>query len=135
MTDEIKTETLPIQPMNVAIVGSTGAGDGGAPITTGTTAKTPDHQPNVVFTVVGPLRAIGIRFINTFLTGFVGFLSGAPLIDKIAGMQLFEFSDLQDLVLKSAIAALAPAVIGLGKDLITIFGKLESKYPLLTGNI
>lgn len=135
MADEVKTETLPIEPMKVAIVSGTGTGDGGAPITTGTTATTPDSHPNVVFTVVGPLMAVAIRFVNTFLTGWVGFISGAPLIDKISGMEIFQFSDLQDLVIKSAVAALAPAVIGLGKDLITIFGKLENKYPLLTGNI
>jgi hypothetical protein len=50
-------------------------------------------------------------------------------------MQIFEFNDLGDLVTKSAIAALAPAAIDLGKNLITIFGKLEGKYPLLTGNV
>lgn len=135
MTDDMKVATVPIEPMKVAIVSGAGTGEGGNPITTGTVGTTPDRHPNVVFTVVGPIRAIAIRFVNSFLAGFVGFLSGAPLIDKVAGMQLFEFSDLQDLVVKSAVAALAPAIIGLLKDLVTIFGKLESKYPLLTGNI
>jgi hypothetical protein len=135
MTDELKTETLPIEPMKIAVVSGTGTGDGGNPITSGTVATTPEHHPNLIITVVGPVMALVVRFINTFLTGWVGLLSGAPIIDKVAGMQIFEFNDLGDLVTKSAIAALAPAVIGLGKDLITIFGKLEGKYPLLTGNV
>ncbi len=58
-----------IAPVVVTMVG-TGDG-GGSPLTSGTQAKTPDHQPDLVVNVVTPALAIAVRFVNLFLTTIV----------------------------------------------------------------
>ncbi len=126
MPDPEKTETTPIQPMTVTVISGTGDG---APIPSGTVVPTPDHQPNLIVNVVGPIAAILIRFINTFLTALLGILMGAMTSNVI------QASDFVHLVYKCAGLAVAGAGVGLLKDLITVFGKLEGKYPLLSGSV
>ncbi len=119
----------------VTVISGTGPG-GMAPIPSGTIAQTPGaHVPNVFVKSVTPSIALAVRFGNTFLTAWVGFVTAAPLIAKITGMELFEFNDLKDLVLRSTIAALCPSIIGFAKDLTTIFSRLENKFPIATGNV
>ncbi len=126
MPDPEKTETTPIQPMTVTVISGTGDG---APIPSGTVMATPDHQPNLIIQVVGPIAAILVRFINTFLTALLGILMGAMTSNVI------QASDFIHLVYKCAGLAVAGAGVGLLKDLITVFGKLEGKYPLATGSV
>jgi hypothetical protein len=121
---DIKTE--PIPPVAVTIIGT---GDGAAPIT-GTVAVTPGPQhANLVVTVVGPLMAIAIRFANTYLTILVGLVA--------AGMTsaIIPAPDFLHLVLECAKLSIAGAGVGLLKDLVTVFAKLEGKYPLATGSV
>jgi hypothetical protein len=116
--------------MKVAIIG--GTGEGGAPLTTGTVGQTPDHQPNIVVKVVQPIIAILVRFGHTFLLTFSGSigLSLTPV-----GGQLMPASDLEQRLTHAALIGLSAAAAGLLKDLITIFGRLENKYPIWTGNV
>lgn len=127
MTEPEKTtESRPVEPVQVAIVAT---GDKSR-LSTGTEAETPGaHQPNIIVNVVGPLFAVSIRFANTFLTVLLGLVTGA------LASHVIPYHDFIDLVLKCAGLSVAGAGIGLIKDLITIFGKLEGKYPLATGNI
>lgn len=113
-------------PVTISIVG-TGTGDGGgvAPTPNGTIAETPGTQPNLLVNVVPPVIAIAIRFVNQFLTAFAGFIG----VDVVAP-NLFSLD-----VREMALLALSAATIGLIKNLITIFGRLEGKYPLVTGSI
>lgn len=120
-----KTETTTIQPVAVAMIG--GQHDGAIP--SGTVVTTPGHQPNLIVQVVTPIAAIAIRFTNTFLTSLIGIVTGAMSTDVI------QASDFLHLVYKCAGLAIAGATIGLLKDLVTVFGKLEGKYPLATGSI
>jgi hypothetical protein len=126
------TDTTTGAPVvTVAMIG-TGTGDGGlTPITDGTKAITPDHQPNVIFTVIGPALAIAVRFVNRFLLSLGGSIgiSDTPLANWApANLQHLDFHAL-------AILALSAATVGLLKDLITVFGRLEQKYPLATGSV
>lgn len=116
----------PMQPVQVSIIGT---GDGGAPLTTGTTASTPDHQPNLVVRVITPLTALIVRFVNTYLTTLVGLVA--------AGMtsNIIPATDFGHLVLACAKLSIAGAGLGALKDLLTIFSGLERKYPLATGSI
>lgn len=91
--------------------------------------ETPEAQPNVVVNFVTPLLAIVIRFINAYLTTLVG-LVAAGLSSNI-----IPASDFASLVWKCAQLSIAGAGLGLLKDLVTIFGKLETKYPLWTGSV
>lgn len=126
MTDDIKTEVTGIPPLPVTLIDTAHLG---SPLTNPTVAVTPDHQPDIAVTLVQPLVAIGIRFVNTFLTSLLGILTGALATDVITA------SDFTHLLYKCAGLSVAGAIIGLIKDLITVFGKLEGKYPLATGSI
>jgi len=124
--DNKVTESRPVEPVVVTIIGT---GDS-SKLPTGTEAETPGaHQPNLVVSMVGPVLAVSIRFINTFLTVLLGILMGAMGTDVIPA------SDFWDLLFKCAGLSVAGAVVGLIKDLITVFGRLEQKNPLLTGNV
>ena len=127
MADE-KLVTTPIEPVTVAVIG-TGDGTGGAPLTTGTVATTIDHMPNIVVQVVTPIAALAIRFLNVYIGTVVGLLSAGMTSDAIPA------SDFQHLLLKCMGLAIAGSVVLLLKDIVTIFGKLEQKYPLATGSI
>lgn len=127
--DEIKTETTPIPIVNVAIVGT---GETAHPMPQGTVAVTPDHLPNVVVTVIGPVQAISVRFINTFLTVLIGLVTAS--MTPIGGKLLYTHDFMRMIWLCSSLA-LPGAVVGLIKDLITVFGRLERKYPLATGSV
>lgn len=114
------------QPVTISIVGTGNTSGGGvAPTPDGTEAVTPGAQPNLLVNVVPPVIAIAVRFVNQFLTAFAGFIG----VDFVS-------PDLFSLDLRSmALLALSAATIGLLKNLVTVFGRLEGKYPLYTGSI
>lgn len=124
--DPKMTTSRPVDPVRATVIGT---GDGGR-LPSGTLAVTASaNQPNVVVNVITPLAAITIRFINTFLTGLLGILTGAMATNVI------QASDFLHLVYKCAGLAVAGAGMGLIKDLVTVFGRLEGKFPLATGNV
>ena len=129
MPDPEKIVPAPVKPVEVTVIGT---GDGGVPLSTGTVALTPDHQPNLVVNVVAPLAAILVRFANLYLTTLVGLVAAGM---TPAGSNLLRTSDFYHLVLTCASLALPGAALGFFKDLVTVFGKLEQKYPLLTGSV
>jgi hypothetical protein len=117
--------------VTISIVG-TGTGDGGgvAPTPNQTLALVPGTQPNLLVNVITPAAAIFVRFVNVFLTTFVGLLTAAGVGDKI-----FVSTDFRGLVLTCLWASLISAGVATLKNLITVFGRLEGKYPLATGSI
>jgi hypothetical protein len=123
MTD-VKTEPLP--PVPVTIIGT---GDGGSPSLAGTIATTPGQQPNLLVVVVTPLAAITVRALNNFFTMLVALVGAAMTSNVIPA------SDFWHLVLKCATLSVAGAGLGALKDIVTIFSKLENKFPLLTGSV
>ena len=109
--------------MKVAIVGT---GDGG--IQPGT-AITPGTSPNIIISVITPIVAILIRLANNYLTALVGLIVVGMTSDVIP------YADFVGLVTMSAQLSIAPAGVAFLKDLITVFGKLEHRYPLATGSV
>jgi hypothetical protein len=130
-TEKDKVSTAaPLEPVTVAVIGTGNVTGGPAPITTGTEAVTPaTHQPNLRIQVVPPLLAIAVRFGNAYLTILVGLVAAGMTSDVIP------YTDFLDLVLRCAGLSVAGAGLGALKDLVTIFGRLETKFPLLTGNV
>lgn len=129
MADEKITASRPVETLTVAVVGT---GDA-SKLPSGTVAATPGlHEPDIVVSVVDPLVAILIRFANTFLTQLVGLLAAGM---TPAGGRLLYTTDFFHMVLTCASLSLPGAGIGLMKDLITVFGRLEQRYPLLTGKV
>ncbi len=124
--DHKTTASRPVEPVTVTVVASADA----SRLQQGTVATTPGiHAPNIIVSVVPPILAVAIRFANAFLTALLGILTGAMASDIIPA------SDFLHLVYKCAGLAVAGAGVGLIKDLITIFGRLEQKNPLLTGSV
>jgi hypothetical protein len=129
-TPPIKVDVVPIPPVKVAVI--EGTSDGGLPLTHDTVAITPDHLPNVMIKVVTPIVAIVVRFGNLFGTQFVGLITAAM---TPWGGKLLYTQDFLHMVVLCASLAFPGAAVGLAKDLVTIFGKLENRYPLATGSI
>lgn len=98
----------------------------------GTVIPMPGDHPNIIQNVVTPFVAILVRAINLFLITLSGLITGGL---TPAGSKLLGAPDFYHLILISAGFAVAPVGVGLIKDLITVFGKLEQKYPLGTGSI
>jgi hypothetical protein len=103
-----------------------GTGDG---LVNCTTAKTPPDQPNIIIRVVTPLMAIGIRFANAYLTALVGLVTVSVTTTALPAPDF-----IHKVILCGSLAFAGPA-IALIKDLITVFGRLEGKYPLLSGGV
>ncbi len=124
-------ETPPVTPpVTISIVGTESAQGGGvAPIPSGTVAMTPDHQPNLLINVVTPMVAVLVRAASLFLTTFVGLLTAAGIGVGTGG------ATLASTVTSCAYASLIVAGMGTLKNLITIFGRLEGKFPIATGSI
>ena len=122
MTDPIKSE--PIQPVSVTVIGT--ESDGLPPCTT---ATTPGLMPNIVVTVITPLVAIVVRFLNAYFTTLAGLITAGMATNVIPA------EDFYHLVLKCATLSLAGAALGALKDIVTVFGKLEGKFPLATGSV
>ena len=128
--EEKKTEATTLEPVSVTVIGTGAVTGGPAPMTTGTVATTPaPSQPNLLVTVISPFMAIAIRFFNSYLTILTGLVA--------AGMTstIIPYTDFLDLLGKCAGLSIAGACVGLLKDLVTVFGRLEGKFPLLTGNV
>lgn len=125
-----KTDESELDHVKVTVIGAGPVTGGPQPLQTGTIAVTPaPHQPNLVTIVVSPLVAIVIRFANTYLTVLVGLVAAGMTSDVIP------YTDFFNLISKCAGLSIAGAGLGLLKDLVTIFGKLEGKFPLLTGSV
>jgi len=115
-------------PISTVVIKGTGPG-GTTPIPDGLLVKTPDHHPNIAVTVISPFAALAIRFANAYITTLVGLLSVGMTTNIIPA------ADFLDLLWKCAGASLAGPAVSLLKDLITVLGRLENKYPLITGNV
>lgn len=126
-------KSVPMPPVTVTVIG--GTGDGGAPLTTGTTGTTPDHQPNLVVQVVPPLVALLVRFASFYVSSFMGSITLALTPDGTKMLASIGVHDLGPILMAAGWAALIPALYDLGKNLVTIFSNLEKRFPLLTGNV
>lgn len=120
MTEE---KQAPIEPVVVAVVADGKNLQAGEIITPGA------DKPNLVVQAVTPALALFIRFVNVFLPVFSGILTGSLTTDMIPA------KDFMELAWKCAGLSLAGTMMSFLKDLITIFGRLETKYPLLTGKV
>jgi hypothetical protein len=125
MTEE-KTVTEVMPPVPVTVIGT---GDG---LVQGAKATTPPDQPNIVVNVVQPIVAIAVRCAYLFVTTLVGLLVAGMTPD---GAKLLYTSDFWHLLITCANLSIPVAGLGFLKDLVTVLGKLEGRYPLLTGGI
>jgi hypothetical protein len=124
-----------MEPVQVSIVGS-GTGHGGSLMPpSGTIAETPRGQPDLVVNIVRPSVAVAVRFIHVFLTTFVGVIGAAGIGAANIGPELLAAGNFGEVMKTAALVAASSAGVGALKDIITVFGRLENKYPLVTGSI
>lgn len=125
----------PIQPLPITLIGVR-EDDTGAPIVDGQVIVTPANQPNLVANVVPVAVALLIRTAFVYATSFMGFLTMVmvPAGDNpvLKAMHAMEFAQL---AYTAAGIAIAPAGYEFGKSVLTILGRLERRFPLLTGSV
>jgi len=118
-----------LEPVKVSIVGTGDTGNGGLPAT-GTVAHTPGaHNPNLIVEIVPPIVALLVRFGNVYVGNLVGLLAAGMTSNAIPA------PDFWHLLMKCASLAVAGAVVLMLKDVVTVFGKLEQRFPLASGSV
>lgn len=128
MTDDKMTSSEPMDPVQTTVVGVGDANQKYLP--SGTIATTPgENQPNIVITVVKPITALAVRFAHNYVTALVALITAGMTSEAIPA------SNFGHLVLECAGLAFAGAAVMVLKDLVTIFGRLEEQFPLLTGKV
>ncbi len=133
MADEKTTESRPVEPIKITVIGT---GDASV-IPSGTIAKTEgSHLPNYVTKVISPLMAITVRAAYLFFLTLSGFIAvkmtpsgGNPVLVAI------QATDFVHLIYAGASVSLSAAGVGAIKDITTILSGLAAKYPLATGNV
>jgi hypothetical protein len=129
MTDEKMTESRPVAQIATTVID---VGDV-KHLSSGTIAETPGHsQPNLAVNVIGPTVAIIVRFVSIYLTIFLGLITAALTPH---GQNAIPWQDFSHLLVTCATLSLSGSLLDLIKNLVTIFGRLEGKYPLLTGSV
>lgn len=92
-----------------------------------------DATPNVqtvTFSYIAPIKLVLVRVVRTYLQSLLGLLT-AGMAGGAAGM--IPFTDFQDLLVKSASLAIAPAVVSAIQNILEILTKLDETKPELRG--
>jgi len=78
---------------------------------------------------VQPFVAIAVRFAHNYVAAIVALVTAGMTSEAIP------YSDFAHLLLKCAGLAVGGAAVMVLKDVVTIFGRLEGKYPLASGSV
>lgn len=115
------------------VVASSGQSSSGEGLEPGTRmeAQTPLGAPNLAVHVIGPVVAIAVRNGHLFFITLVALMTTGGM----TGQDIVEWGSFAELLQKCAIASSITAAFGIIKDVATLFGKLEQRFPFLTGNV
>lgn len=94
-------------------------------------AVTPGHAPNIAVQVIGPAMAVLVRFLHLFGLTWLALMATGGM----TGQEILPWTDVQQLATKCGYAASITAGMGAAKDIVTLLGKLEQRFPFLTGNV
>lgn len=122
---------FPPDPIKVPVIAGTGDGRMPAHMHGAMAPTAGSANPNLLVVVVPAAIALLVRATHMFLVTFSGVLSAAG----VTGDALIASADFPDLVRKALWISAATVGLDTVKSLITIFGRLESKFPLLTGSV
>lgn len=128
---DLNSVQLSPEPIKVPVIA--GTGDGRLPEgVSGTILPTPGTaNANIIPVVIPAIVALLVRAGNTFFTVFVSTLTAAGASAHMGGPEILAGVDMKT----AAYVALSAVVLDFGKNCITIFGRLEGKYPLITGSV
>lgn len=90
---------------------------------------TPDIRA-VTFEFIAPLQLVAVRVVRTYLQSVLGLLT-AGMAGGAAGM--IPYADFQELLIKSASLAIAPAVVAAIQNILEILAKWDATKPELRG--
>ena len=119
-----------MEPITAVVIKGTGPG-GTTPVQDKTVAVTQAGVPNTYYRVISPILALAIRFGYLFFTSLAGSLTGGG----VSGQNIIVWHDFQELLYKASILAVTIALVGLIKDIATIFTRLEATHPLASGSV
>lgn len=94
-------------------------------------AKTMAGVPNIAVEVIGPGAAVLVRFLHLFGLVWLALMTTGG----VTGQSILPWGDFSELATKCAYAAAITAGMGAAKDIVTLLGKLEQRFPFLTGNV
>jgi hypothetical protein len=94
----------------------------------GMTAATAVGHPDVIIKVVQPLMIITVRAARVFLQTLMGLLTAGTVAPKA-----LPAADFAHLLLLCASLSVAPAAYCIGQNALELLGKLDQKYPTLSG--
>jgi hypothetical protein len=124
------TEPRPVEPIKVAMISGTGDG---SRLPSGTVATTEgEHQPNLVVRVVTPTVGIFVRAVHLMGKTVLGLLGGA-MTPK--GQDLLWTGDFWQLLTTCVVLSITVVAVGILTNVVTVFGDLENRFPLLTGKV
>lgn len=108
-----------------------GTGDGAGKVVM---LETQEGQANVRLNVIRPAIALVVGFIHQFGTTFLACLTAAGLGVGV-GALVNVHAPMEEVIKGAAWVALISAGLDLVKNVVSFFGELRNKYPLLTGSI
>lgn len=110
-----------------------GTGDGRLPAAMqGTLLPTPGTQnANVVMVVVPVVVALAVRAGHMFFSTFVATISAAGASSALGGPDILSSIDWAT----AAYVAGSAVAVDFAKNCLTIFARLETKFPLITGSV
>ena len=122
-----------VAPETIKVPVIQGTGDGRLPSSLqGTLLPTPGTaNPNVVMVVVPVLLALAVRAGHMFFSTFVATISAAGASSALGGPDVLSRIDLETAVMVAGSAVLVDGA----KNCLTIFARLETKFPLMTGSV
>lgn len=127
-----------MEEITIATVGTSvvhentkGTGTGGGKVVM---LETQAGQANVKLNVIRPAIALLVGFVHQFGTTFLACLTAAGLGVGV-GALVNVHAPIAEVVQGAAWVSLISAGLDLAKNIVSIFGELRNKYPLLTGSL
>lgn len=127
-----------MEEITIATVGTpavhentSGTGTGAGKVVT---LETQSGQANIRLNVIWPVVAIVVGFVHQFGTTFLACLTAAGLGVGV-GALVNVHAPIGEVIKGAAWVALISAGLDLVKNVVSLFGELRNKYPLLTGSL
>lgn len=117
-----KIVPVPMEPIHVAVMTSTGTGAGGEKQQL---VETPEGHRDIVINYVSPIVGLGVSAAMIFLTSWVGLMTAGPMTGQLTAPDFWQLAE------KCASLSVGVTVVGTAKDVITLLAKLKEKFPIL----
>lgn len=126
MTDKV-TESAPLAPVSVTMIGTGDVSGGPSPLATGVVATTPmANQPNIRLVIITPIVIIAVRAFRVFLQTLLATLTAAATGVMPAG-------DFFALLMACASISVGASVFCIIQNVIELLARFDQSHPTLAG--